>query len=268
MRKLAKIVKLDSVIPHPNADMLDISKWGGWQSITKRNEFKSGDLVVACEIDSWIPSTIAPFLSKGKEPRIYNGVLGERLRTVKLRGQISQGLLLPIEKLDDGCIRLITSNMEQTGGRFTFTIDADLDQFLNIQKWERAIPAQLAGIMKGSFPSWIRKTDQERCCDENTLLETDIGIRTIKEVCDVKYSGKVKSYNHLTKEVEYKRILNWSIGIKKPDDWLILKLKSGKEIVVTKNHKIFLTPENCYREAQHIKIGDIVNILLGAKNAI
>jgi hypothetical protein len=45
------------------------------------------------------PTELAPFLSKGKEPREYEGVKGERLRTVKLRGQLSQGLLLPFRNL-------------------------------------------------------------------------------------------------------------------------------------------------------------------------
>ena len=62
----------------------------------KKGEFQAGSLAIYCEIDSFIPNSIAPFLTRaGHEPKEYNGVKGERLKTVKLRGQISQGLLLP-----------------------------------------------------------------------------------------------------------------------------------------------------------------------------
>lgn len=98
------------------------------------------------EIDSWCPYELAPFLSRGKEPREFNGVKGERLRTVKLRGQLSQGLLLPIpEWLSDGMVE-----------------GSDVTESLGIQKWERPMPAQLQGQMRGSFPSFLRRTDQER----------------------------------------------------------------------------------------------------------
>jgi RNA ligase (TIGR02306 family) len=100
------------------------------------------------EIDSWVPTELAPFLSKGKEPREFNGVKGERLRTVKLRGQLSQGLLLNLDTA------LPFTNSFQDGD--------DVSEVLNIQKWERPMNAQLAGMARGNFPSVIPKTDQER----------------------------------------------------------------------------------------------------------
>ena len=52
----------------------------GWKVVVKKNEFKAGDKIVFLEIDSWVPHTLAPFLSKN-EPREYQGVKGEKLRT-------------------------------------------------------------------------------------------------------------------------------------------------------------------------------------------
>ena len=96
-RAMATIRRISEIKPHGNADKLDIAIIDGWQLVTaKDNGFKTGDIVVYCEIDSWIPHEVAPFLSKGKEPREYNGVKGERLRSIKLRGELSQGLILPI----------------------------------------------------------------------------------------------------------------------------------------------------------------------------
>lgn len=151
-RKMATIRKIDEIRPIEGADAIEAAVVGGWVVVIKRGEFKVGDLAVYLEIDSWVPNELAPFLSKGNEPREYNGIKGERLRTVKLRGTTSQGLLLPIETAFPGSER-----------RFWWSqVDVDVSERLGIQKWEAPIPAQLAGDVEGPFPTVIPKTDQER----------------------------------------------------------------------------------------------------------
>ena len=146
IRKLASIKPITYIKPIENADAIECAIVdGGWPVVVKKGEYKVGDIAIYLEIDSWVPHELAPFLSKGQEPREYNGVKGERLRTVKLRGQVSQGLLLPIELT------------------FWRDIGTDLTESLGIQKWEPSVPAQLQGTMKGNFPHFIPKTDQERC---------------------------------------------------------------------------------------------------------
>ena len=148
MRKMASIRIVDGIAPIEGADAIETAVIGGWKVVIRKGEFVVGDRVVYCEIDSWIPTELAPFLSKGKEPREFNGVKGERLRTIKLRGQLSQGLLLNLDNA------LPFTNSFQDGD--------DVSEVLNIQKWERPMNAQLAGMAKGNFPSVIPKTDQER----------------------------------------------------------------------------------------------------------
>ena len=150
MRKMATIRKIDALLPIVGADAIECAVVGGWTCVVKKGEFTAGDLAVYCEIDSWIPHEIAPFLSRGNFPRVYNDVKGERLRTVKLRGQLSQGLLLPLEPT---CAHIESELIE----------GLDVSLPLNIVKWERPMNAQLAGMAKGNFPSLIPKTDQERC---------------------------------------------------------------------------------------------------------
>ena len=149
IRKLASIRKIDAINPIEGADAIECATVGGWKVVVKKSEFSVGDLAVYCEIDSWIPHSLAPFLSKGQYPRVFEGVEGERLKTIKLRGQLSQGLLLPryvaLDKVGE-----IHEGM-------------DVTELLGILKWEKAIPAQLAGVCKGNFPTAIPKTDQERC---------------------------------------------------------------------------------------------------------
>ena len=161
MRKLATIRKIDALRPIPDADAIECAVIGGWTAVVKRGEFKEGDLAVYCEIDSWIPHEVAPFLSRGNFPRVYNEVKGERLRTVKLRGQLSQGLLLPLSILT-----MVESELFE---------GLDVSFPLGIVKYEAPIPAQLAGEVKGMFPGWIQKTDQERI--QNLKEELDYWLR-------------------------------------------------------------------------------------------
>ena len=161
-RKMAWIVKIDQVDIHPNADLLDICTVGGWKCVTQRNQFSVGDLAVYCTIDSWSPTELAPFLSKGKEPREYNGVRGERLRTVSLRKTVSQGLLL------DRFVALDKVGEIHEG--------MDVSDLLNIVKYEPPVPACLAGKARGLFPSFIPKTDQERIQNLTTELSNWVAL--------------------------------------------------------------------------------------------
>ena len=149
MRKMSTIRVIDALTPIEGADAIEAATIGGWKVVVKKGEFTVGDMAVYCEIDSWIPTELAPFLSKGKEPRVYEGIRGERLRTVKLRGQLSQGLLLPLEPT---CANIKSELFD----------GLDVSFPLNIVKWEMPINAQLAGMARGNFPSQIPKTDQER----------------------------------------------------------------------------------------------------------
>lgn len=156
-RKMAWIVKIDQVEKHPNADSLDIATVGGWRCVTKLGEYQPGDLAVYVSIDAWIPHALAPFLSKGNEPRLYNDVAGERVRTIKLRGQVSQGLLLGGTICPTGLMVHRSDSMAHI-----FQEGNDVTEWLGIQKWEAPVPAHLAGIALGPFPSQCPKTDEER----------------------------------------------------------------------------------------------------------
>jgi RNA ligase (TIGR02306 family) len=164
-RKMAEIVRIKEVIPHPNADLLDIAKVGGWNVVVKKGDFSAGDMAIYFSIDSWIPHKLAPFLSNGNEPREYNGVKGERLRTVKLRNVISQGLLLKLSDIPRNVFAIV--NSETGEAYYVDEVDwkegEDLTNDLNIQKWEAPIPAQLVGQVRGPFPTqYMPKTDQPR----------------------------------------------------------------------------------------------------------
>lgn len=152
-RKLASVQRILALDPIPGADRILKATINGWELVTaKDNGFNVGDLVVYFEIDSFIPTAIAPFLTKpGHFPKTFEGIEGERLRTIKLRGQVSQGLIMPIpQSVIDGVGTQIHEGL-------------DLTEHLGILKWEKPISADMRGKVQGDFPWFIHKTDQERC---------------------------------------------------------------------------------------------------------
>jgi len=149
IRKLASIKKITEIRPIPGASLIECAiVGGGWPVVVQKDLFQIGNLAIYLEIDSWVPYDLAPFLCKNDITKAteYGGVKGTRLKTVTMRGQISQGLLLPI-----------TNDIKNP------TENEDLTEHLKIQKWEPPIPEHLSGLVAGNFPSWLHKTDQERC---------------------------------------------------------------------------------------------------------
>ena len=159
MRKLASIRVINEINEHQNADSLELSVIDGWTVVVRKGEYKAGDVVVFLEIDSWAPTALAPFLTKhGKEPKEFNGVKGERLRTARLRGAVSQGLVLPLSVLPTDWLK----TAEFYGLHSSDVIGMDVTDILGVLKYEKPLPACLVGMAKGVFPSFLRKTDQER----------------------------------------------------------------------------------------------------------
>ena len=160
-RVMARVVRIDAINPIKDADQIEVAQIGGWKVVVKKGEFQANSLAVYAEVDSWIPHSIAPFLTKpGQFPKVYNEVEGQRLRTIKLRGQISQGLLLSMSvRGSDG---LVVGAL--------FTEGDDVTDFLGIQKWEPPQEFRAANA-KGSFPYFIPKTDQERIQNLSRSLE-------------------------------------------------------------------------------------------------
>jgi len=147
-RKLASIQIVKEVKPIPGADAIEVVRINNWDVVSKKGEYKVGDFCIYCEIDSFLPiNEEFEFLRKTSYKKMSDGTEGFRLKTIRLRGQLSQGLILPIHVLSLG--ELVSEGM-------------DVTEMLNIVKYEPPIPAELAGKVKGLFPSFIRKTDEER----------------------------------------------------------------------------------------------------------
>ncbi|TWU48876.1 RNA ligase [Rubripirellula tenax] len=145
MRQLATIRTVLETRPIEGADMIELAVVDGWKCVTKKGEYQAGDAVIYCEIDSFLPVREEFEFLRKSSLRTLDDREGFRLRTVKLRGQISQGLLVHPSIL----------------GR-SFVIGEDVTVELGIVKYEAPIPACLGGDVVGGFPVFIEKTDEER----------------------------------------------------------------------------------------------------------
>ena len=146
-RKLVTFREVQAICPIEGADMIELACIDGWQCVTKKGEFQVGNIAAYFEVDSLLP--IHPnyeFLRKSSYKKMGDGAEGFRLKSIRLKGELSQGLLLPLAFLG------LTGNEDEN----------NLAELLGVIKYEPPISAELSGIAKGNFPSFIPKTDQER----------------------------------------------------------------------------------------------------------
>ena len=157
MRKLASIQSVNSVELIPNADAIEKIRVLGWWVVAKKGEHKPGDRIVYCEIDSLLPERLSSgFLRQNGFKQAQTAPDGSvalpagfRIRTVKLRGQVSQGICFPLTILPP-------SAPTEEG--------ADVTDLLGILKWEPPIPVGMGGKVKGGFPGFLPLTKSACRC--------------------------------------------------------------------------------------------------------
>ncbi len=172
MRAMAKVVVISRIEPIEGANAIEVAVVGGWRVVVKLGEFQPQDKAIYFEIDAFLPEgeDAWDFLVQ-KSSKVFAGRRGHALRTVRLRGQLSQGLLLPVRRFSPA----LQSKFEACG------IGDDVAADLGVVKFEPPVPAELAGVAKGPFPTQVPKTDQERIqnltgellawCNENAPWE-------------------------------------------------------------------------------------------------
>ena len=160
-RKMAYIVEVAEKREIEGADAIEHIRVNGWWVVAQKSMgYEVGSKVVYCEIDSFIPETVAPFLTKRK-PKEFNGVLGNVLKTIRLRGALSQGLLLPL----DVAVELFVGSEFDDGAELceVFHIGADVSGILGITKYEVPEAEGKQNMQqRGSWPTFLQKTDQPR----------------------------------------------------------------------------------------------------------
>ena len=259
VRHLATIQKIVAIEKIEGADRIVCATVLGWKVVTKKDEFVVGDLCVFFEIDSILKkASWNEFLVDKNRPD-----KPIRLKTCRLKGQISQGLALPISSIPE--LSSIPNLVEGT----------DVTEALGIIQYSPDIPAELRGLMKGNFPGFLIKTDVNRvqayprvieelqgvevyvtkkidgCCDAETEITTPEGLKTIQELCENKYSGKVLGFNHKDDKFEFVDVeKTWIRSNKK--NWYEIALENGQKIKLTGEHRVWCDDLKCYRKVEDL----------------
>ena len=163
MRKLASVQRIWKIEPIEGADRIELAHVLGWQCVVNKDQFQPMDIGVYFEIDSFLP--ICPefeFLRASSYKK--TDIMGEgfRLRTMRFRGQLSQGLLLPLSQFPQ-----IPADAE---------IGTDVTELLGVRKWEIEERATTGGTVIGSLPYDIPHTDETRVQEEPELIQAFAGL--------------------------------------------------------------------------------------------
>jgi RNA ligase (TIGR02306 family) len=151
-RKLASIQVIKELSPINGADAILCAKVLGWECVVRKSEFSVNDKCVYFEIDSVLPiSSWNDHLRREADKKL-------RVKTIRLRGQLSQGLALPLSILPVG----------------EYEVGMDVTSLIGVEKYEPVVPAHLSGMVKGNFPSFLHKTDEVRLQSEPNVLSEAI----------------------------------------------------------------------------------------------
>lgn len=165
-RKLASIQKIWKVEPIEGADRIELVSVLGWKCVSKKGEFREGNLCVYFEVDAFLPVCEKfDFLRSSCYKK--NELMGEGflLKTQRFRGQISQGLVLPLSILD---------GVESKDGGWN--LYEGVAELLGVRKWMMPEVATGSGTAIGDMPYGIPKTDEIRVQAEPSLIEEFSGV--------------------------------------------------------------------------------------------
>lgn len=240
-RALVKVVAVDFLTAIKKADFVELAHVGGWQCVVKKDEFKPGDRAMYIEIDSLLPVNRPEFAflaERNEGLRTIDDVVYSRIRTIKLRGELSQGLLLPLPE---------RFRAEKIGANLTNKLDVrkweeiilnsnGLDARLNAESktWHERLIKWIAGkpapSQFGPWPAQLSKSDQERVQNignhfaeaanngelfeetvkldgqSMTVFDVDVGDNRLTGVCSRNYQLSLKDI-HFTWEQTIRRFL-------------------------------------------------------------
>ena len=166
MRKLASVQRIETIHPIEGCDQIGLAQVMGWQVIVRYDQFKEGDLCIYFEIDSLLPETEAFEFMRSKSFRV---------RTMKMKGVISQGLCMPLRILPEKEYA-VGDDVTDILGVKKYEVEAEpsvpsekskytpFQKFLLRHKLTAALGKRLCGQgnFKRAFPSFVQKTDETR----------------------------------------------------------------------------------------------------------
>jgi RNA ligase (TIGR02306 family) len=231
-RKLASIQTILSLSPIVGADAILLAKVLGWELVVKKTEFQVGDRCVYFEIDSVLP--IAQWNDHlRKEP---NKPL--RIKTIRLRGQLSQGLAMPMSIIPAG----------------EYEMGQDVTTLVGVTKYEPVVPAHLSGMAKGNFPAFLHKTDETRLQSEPRVLDEAIS-KGIVLVGTLKMDGT--SFTAYRRDDEF-GVCSRNLDLKETEGnahWIMARKLKLEEILRSEPRNLSIQGEICGPSIQGNRLG-------------
>lgn len=229
-RKLASARRVGKIEPINGADKIVLAHVDGWRLVTAiDNNIMTGDLVCYFEIDSFLPvEERYEFLRKSSFKSTSHLGDGFRIKTIKLKGQISQGLIMPLERKtnEQGVPAYFVKDKD--GNDLEVSEGDDLTEALGVQLWEQPIPTHLSGMIKGGFPMLIRKTDSERA-------------------------------QNIIRELTYDLDSNWEISLKLDGSSMTVYHKAGNIGVCSRNVELHETEDNVFWQvARKLRLPEMI----------
>lgn len=192
--KDASIELIAEVKPHPNADRLDLVKVLGFQCVTQKGLYKGGENIVYIRPDALLP------VEKWTEE--YRKYSPKRIKPVKLRGEWSEGIIVPFEILPQEIQDELTADGSYIG--------QDVSELLGVTHYEEPAPQDLQA--KGGLPFGIPKTDEERFENWYNKLpfgETvDVQLKIDGQSCSYFYDVETAKFGVVGRTIEYHDIFD------------------------------------------------------------
>lgn len=260
----AKVVEF-TLHPHPDPEVqfLSVAKIVGkeWQCVVKTTDMQDVRYGIYIPIDAELSTThpMFAFLDKKGNKKPF------RIKTIRLRQQLSQGLLIPAPK--------------------EATLDEDWTERLGVTRWEPVVPKHLAGDMirePGNFQKYtsienwknfpnvfsdgdmVRVTEKLHGCLKNdSLISMSDGSK--KKITQINVGDEVFGIDK-NDNLTTTKVTNVFNNGKAKDGWLSIKIAKKKigsgtaysSIICTPNHQFWSNMHQTYVDAKNLSVGDEV----------
>jgi hypothetical protein len=260
------------LVPIENADAIELARIDGFYSVVRKNQFSVGQIVLYLPEQAVVPENILQAINlwdyeKGKGK--LTAASGAVIKAIKLRGQLSQGIVV-----DEEVLQTILNDKT-----FNLVENQDYQETFNITKHVVPIPEHMAGEvfnlgLKIDFDlENIQKYPNVINDDEDVVIITEklhgckvyssqvqtleFGILPIGKIVEEKLNVSVKSFNHEIGLFEYQQVTNYFEDTNN-QDWYEIITEDGNKLIITGEDSVWLPEFGCYRKVKDLKINDRV----------
>jgi len=171
--------------PHPNADAIEIARIGDYQSVARKGQVQDGDLAVYIPEQAVVPEWLLRKMGMYDDERKKGGLAGSagnRVKAIRLRGVVSQGLILPTLPDPDGPLRYVDRIVDGESDCKLFAEGDDAAKFLGITKYEPKLPSYMSARVVGADLAATHKYDFDNLKKAPSLFDDGEGVAITEKI--------------------------------------------------------------------------------------